>query len=70
MGRLLIFPAVVLDVLSWRIVGWAIGEQMTAEIVLFSGELRRLELVPLNDLQGDRSITNFACCPVALPAAD
>jgi putative transposase len=29
-----IFLAVVLDVWSRRIVGWAIGEQMTAELVL------------------------------------
>jgi putative transposase len=29
-----IFPAIVLDVWSRRIIGWAIGEQMTAELVL------------------------------------
>ena len=33
MGRVHL-PAIVLDVWSRRIVGWAIGEQMTAELVL------------------------------------
>ncbi|HEX6707643.1 MAG TPA: FkbM family methyltransferase [Albitalea sp.] len=35
-------------------------------IKLFRGERRRLEFVPLAALAGDRSVTNFACCPAAM----
>ena len=35
---------------------------------LLHGEQRRLEFIELTDLQGDRSLTNFVCCPRALVA--
>jgi FkbM family methyltransferase len=35
---------------------------------LWRGEQRRLEFVAMADLGGDRSVTNFACCPKALVA--
>jgi FkbM family methyltransferase len=33
---------------------------------LMNGERRKLEFVSLDELSGDRSVTNFACCPRAL----